>query len=158
MQELIAPIVNLGILIAVLVVYTRKPLGAFVASRHATLRDQILNVRKQLTGAQEKYEEFSAKLKTIDSEIAVLREQARQDAQGAKNRAGSEVQRLSAGVVADARTASSQLFDDLKTQLRHDLAVRALERAEAILNVRLTGDDKARLRREFSTQVEGAQS
>ena len=138
--------------------YLRQPLSEFVALRHATLRDQILSVRKQLAGAQEKYEEFSAKLKTIDSEIAVLREQARQDAQGAKSRAVSEAQRLSANVVADARAASAQLYDDLKAQLRHELAVRALARAETILNSRLTGDDKARLRQEFSTEVEGAQS
>jgi F-type H+-transporting ATPase subunit b len=158
MHELIAPVINLAILVTLLVIYLRKPLAQFVTARHETLRDQILNVRKQLTGAQEKYEEFSAKLRTIDSEIAVLREQARQDAQGAKQRAVSEVQRLSANVVSDARAASAQLFDDLKSQLRHDLAVRALDRAEAILNARLTGDDKARLRQEFSTQVEGAQS
>lgn len=158
MQTLIAPLINLVILVAVLVYYCRHPLREFVRQRHHTLRDQILNVRKELGSAQEKYEEFSAKLKTIDSEIAVLREQARQDAQGAKQRAASEAQRFSANVVSDARATSAQLYDDLKEQLYQELSVRALMRAEAILNGRLTGDDKVRLRQEFSMELESAGS
>jgi hypothetical protein len=49
------------------------------------------------------------------------------------------------------------MFGDLKNQLRSELSVQVLARAEAILRERLTGDDKARIRREFSQQVESVQ-
>ena len=56
----------------------------------------------------------------------------------------------------DAKAASETLFTDLKNQLRAELSTQVLARAETILTERLTGDDKARIRREFSKQVESS--
>lgn len=157
MSELLAPTVNLIILLSFLVYKLRKPLAEFVHQRHSTLRDELGHVDELLRQAQEKYDEFTAKLRAIETEATSLREQARQDGRTAKLKLLSEAQKASSQIVADAREAAAGLFSELKGQLYHEFGQKILERAESIMRDRLTGDDRARIRREFSAQVETAQ-
>ncbi|MCM2277986.1 MAG: ATP synthase F0 subunit B [Oligoflexia bacterium] len=154
MHGLIAPTFNFLVLLAILVYYLREPIRQFVHSRHVTVRDELKSVRELLRQAQEKHDEFSSKLKAIEAETTALREQAQQDAQVAKLRILSEAQRLSGNIVVDARATAEGLLKEMKNELYLDLAGRVLERAETILKARLTGDDRARFRQEFSMQVE----
>lgn len=157
MQTLIWPAANLAILIAIFFKYLRQPVRQAVSQRHAELRDELKKVRELLQRAQERHDEFSAKLKSIEVETTALHEQAKQDAQSAKLRVLSEAQRTSASVVSDARLAADHLMKDLRSQLFSEIGMRVVGRAESLIRDRLTGDDRARIRREFSTQVERAQ-
>jgi F-type H+-transporting ATPase subunit b len=157
MSELIFPFINLVILIVIFVVYLREPIAKFVTDRHVTIRDELQRVRALLGQAQSQFDEFSGKLKAMDAEIAGLREQAKQDASAAKSRILAEAQRLSATIVTDARASAQGLYSQLKQELFAEIGSKVLDRAEAILRERLTGDDRARIRREFSTQVETVQ-
>ncbi|MEO7161632.1 MAG: hypothetical protein ABI041_01810, partial [Bdellovibrionia bacterium] len=74
METLFAPSFNLLILIAFMVYKLNKPVKEFVSLRHKTIRDDIHSVKQELQLAQEKYDEFSARLKAIDAEIVTLRE------------------------------------------------------------------------------------
>jgi F0F1-type ATP synthase membrane subunit b/b' len=157
MSELFAPTVNLLILIGILAYYLRAPMKQSIRDRHAGLRDELARVRDLLRQSQEQYQEFSSKLKAIDAETTALRQQAIQDAQAAKQRLLADAQRLSMNVATDARRAADSLYVELKGQLSSEIGNRVLERAEQILRERLTGDDRARIRKEFSSQVEAVQ-
>jgi hypothetical protein len=80
-----------------------------------------------------------------------------QDANAMKSRIVAEAQKLSGNVIEDAKHASAVLYTEFKSSLYSELGARVLDRAEIILKERLTGDDRARIRKEFSTQVETAQ-
>lgn len=155
MHQLIAPTFNFLVLIAILAYYLKQPIKDFVSNRHVSMRDELARVRELLKQAQSKNEEFVSKLKAIDAEVASLRQQMAQDAKSAKQRLVSDAQRLSATIVSDARMAAEGLYSDLRGQLHSELGSRILERAETLLRDRLTGDDRARIRKEFSSQVEG---
>jgi F0F1-type ATP synthase membrane subunit b/b' len=157
MATLIAPFINLLILVGVLVFYCRKPLQVFAETRHHTIREDLETVRNQLRNAQEKHAEFSAKLRAVDAEVSGLRAQMIQDANAMKSRIVAEAQKLSGNVIEDAKHASAVLYTEFKSSLYSELGARVLDRAEIILKERLTGDDRARIRKEFSTQVETAQ-
>ena len=157
METLIAPFINLLLLVGILVWKVREPLRNFVSARHISLRDELQKTGDQLRQAQERYDEFTAKLKAIEAEISALRDQARQDAEGMKLRVLSDAKRLAALIVSDARLAGETLFSDLRMQLTTEFANRVVEKAEGLLRVRLTGDDRVRIRREFSMQVEQIQ-
>ena len=154
METLIAPTINLAILLSILVYYTRAPLRGFVQQRHESLRDELARVREQLKQARVKFDEFSAKLKAIDVEIGAIQQQTRVDAEAMKSRIIAEGQKLSAHVVEDARNGAQNLYSELRAQLYGEFTGRVLDRAEALLKERLTGDDRARIQREFSTLVE----
>lgn len=157
MQHLIVPALNLAILLSVLFYYLRGPVVAFVTQRHVFLRDEVKNVRDRLRQAQEQYDEFSAKLKSIDVELTAIRGQTKQDAQAAKMRVVSEAQRLSAALVADSQRSAEGLFGDLRGQLAAEFGVRVVDRAEVLLRQRLTQEDHQRLGKDFSHQLERAQ-
>jgi F0F1-type ATP synthase membrane subunit b/b' len=155
-SELISPTFNLTVLILVLVYYLRQPLREFVSQRHHTVRQELERVSVLLRQANEQNVEFTAKLSAIDVELSSLREQVMQDAEVARQRIAVETQKLSATIIADARAAAEALYVDLKTQLYSELGMHILERAERILKERLTGDDRTRIRQEFTKQVEAA--
>lgn len=157
MHSLIAPTINLLALVGVLAYYLRQPLKEFVSQRHSFLRDEIQSVREQLRKAQGSYDEFTAKLKAIEVEAGALLDQARQDAAATRARIVDNAQKLSANIAIEAKSSAQNAFGDLRAQLRSELATQVVGRAEELLRERLTGDDKARIRREFSVQVESIQ-
>ena len=157
MKELIYPFINLAILITIMVVYLREPLRMFVRTRHEGLRDELQRVRDLLAQSQTRYDEFTGKLTAMEAEALTLRDQARQDATGARSRLNAEAQRLSATIVSDSRASAQGLFSQLKHELFAEVGTKVLDRAEAILKERLTGEDRTRIRHEFSAQVETLQ-
>ena len=156
MATLVAPFINLAILVGILAYYLRQPLKEFVTNRHVSVLGDLKRVQDQLHKAQEQYEEFSAKLKAIDAEVQALHKQAKQDAENAKVRIVHDAKRLSDGIMIEAKSAAQGLVEDLRKELFTDLGNRVLEQAETILKNRLTGEDRARIRREFSAQVENS--
>lgn len=157
MESLVAPFVNVLILVGFLFYQLREPIRTFVSQRHETVRDTVKKVHAMLREAQDQYDEFSAKLKAIDAEVAGIHEQARQDALATQLRMNTEAQRLSQMIVADARVSAQNVFSDLKASLRVKLANQVLSRVEELVKDRLTGDDRAKIRQEFSVHVENFQ-
>lgn len=157
MSSLFAPFVNFAILVGFLVYKLRQPVKDYVAGRHQTIREEISTVQEQLKTSQEKFDEFSAKLKAIDAELASLKEQGKQDALAIQQRLIADGQRIASLIISDSRTAAGHLYHELRGQLYSDLSHHVLERAEKLLRDRLTGDDRARIRQEFSYQVESIQ-
>lgn len=157
MHSLIAPAINLFILVAVLVVKLREPLRAFVKERHQSLRDELNKTQSQLTGAQKKFQEYSAKLQSMDAEIEELSMQARKDAEASKVKIVNESKKMADIVVIDSKKTAEALFLDFKEQLRGELAAQIITKAESLVRSRLTGDDRVKLVKEFSKQVGGAQ-
>lgn len=157
MLTLIAPLFNLIVLIVVLTVVLKEPLRAFVKQRHHQIGDAVEKTRQMLRDAHEQYDEFSAKLKAIDVEVAAIHKQAKQDAQGAHERILQEAQKLRNSIVSDARVNAENIFGDLKAQLRGEVAARVLDRVEILFRDRLTSDDRIKIRNDFSVQVGGPQ-
>ncbi len=157
MKELILPFINFTMLVGLLVWKLKAPIRSFVVQRHVSLRDELKRVREMLVGAQAKYDEFTGKLKAMDAEIVSLREQAKQDAAASKTRVVAEAQRLSATIATDARASAQGLYTQVKNELFLEVGMKTIDRAENILRERLTGDDRARIRQEFSNQVETVQ-
>ncbi len=154
MDSLVASSVNLLILIAILVFKLRAPLKEFVAKRHESIRDEIRSVHEQLKSAKAQFNETSIRLKSVDGELASLREQTKNDIAQIHQKIIGEAKRLSTVVVSDAKLAADALFSELKGQLYSELGTRVLDRAEDLLHNRLTHDDRVRIRQEFSNQVE----
>src|SRR4051812_18986449 len=99
---LIAPAINLAILVGFLAMKVKQPVKDMVRTRHATLRDELKTVQEKLATSQERYDEFTRKLKAMDAEITALREQAKQDARAAQERISTETKKIAASIVTEA--------------------------------------------------------
>jgi F0F1-type ATP synthase membrane subunit b/b' len=154
MSTLLWPAINLGVLLSIIGYFLREPLKQFASERHRTMREELASVREQLARAQKQYGEFTARLGALDTEIAAIRDQMKQEAASSKARIVEEAKKSAARIQSDSNTAAKALFGDLKQELYTELSSKVLEKAEGLLRERLTGDDRARIRQEFSRQVE----
>lgn len=148
---------NFTILVVLLVVKLKQPARDFLKSRHENIEHEIKSVHEQLVQAQKMFDEFNSKLQSIDQEVRDLREQSKQDIVGLKNRIQAETERLSKLIVSDASQAATSLYGELRNELFSELSSKVLSRAEQLLRERLTGDDRVRIRQEFSMQLEAIQ-
>ncbi|OFZ20131.1 MAG: hypothetical protein A2X94_09490 [Bdellovibrionales bacterium GWB1_55_8] len=156
MGSLVSPIINLTILVAVMAYYLRQPIRDFVRGRHQTIAAELRAAQEQLRAAQKDNEEFSAKLKAVSAELEAIREQTQQDARASRERILTEAHQLSERVVADAKSTSEGMAHELQAQLYVQTADQVLARVERMLKERLTGEDRVRIRRQFSEQVGSA--
>ena len=153
-QNIVPPLVNFAALAAGLFYVLRKPTREFVEARHQTLRASVQESEAKLRDAQARYDEFSSKLKAIDVELTSLRNYT---LDGAKASAGAlviEAQKLSASLRDDAARTARAFAADFQAEMSSEFARKALDRAEAVLRQRLTGDEQVRIRREVSKQLE----
>lgn len=155
MSSLLFPLLNVSLLVAALVYYLRKPILEFVATRHVTLRSEVEGARTRLRHAQEKVEELSAKLQGVDAELAGIRQQGQRDVSDLKARILADSKKLAQTISQDAQLAAESAQRDFKRELLLEAGTKILARAEELLRDRLTGDDRARLTREFSNQLGG---
>lgn len=153
MLDLIPPTINLLILLGVIFFLVRKPFMEFVRTRHSTLRDDLAKTQRLLSEAQTKYLEYSHRLQSLDAEISRLIQDARQEAEASKVRIVTEAKKMADMIIVDAKKSSEAMLDEFKTQVRSDLANQVMARAETVLKNKLTGDDRERIRKDFSKQV-----
>jgi len=156
-ETLAAPLVNLGLLLAVMAHYLKGPLKAFVVERQTTVRAELEAARGLLSEAKAKNEDLTSKLEALSAEVSALSSQAAEDARRAQDRLVQAARQAGASVVADAQAAAGAMRSELLAGLRKEVALRALARAEDQIRSKLTGEERARLRKEFSAMVERSQ-
>ncbi|MBI4925584.1 MAG: ATP synthase F0 subunit B [Bdellovibrio sp.] len=156
METLIAPTVNILVLVGFLVYVLRKPLKEFVQTRHVNCREELHKVTDLLKTAYEQFNEYTEKLKMIETEALSLKEQALQDAKYMKLRILSDARKNYARVISDAKLGCDSMFLEFRQELQKEFGNRVVGRAEKLLAERLTKDDCIRLGREFPRQVESA--
>lgn len=157
MQTLVVSLLNLLILIVILFVKVKQPARDFLKTRHELLRDELDDVRDQLALAQERFRDFSTKLQSIDQELIALREQSKKEIAEMRTHILEATDRLAKIVISDAKAASHSLYLEFKDQLFAEFSLQAIDRAEVVLKERLTRDDRVRISREFSRQLEAVQ-
>jgi F0F1-type ATP synthase membrane subunit b/b' len=157
METLILPFFNFSILVGLLYWKLKAPAKEFVAQRSVDVGAELRKTAEQLATAQKQLAEFSAKLKSVEAEVQQLRSEAKTEAARIQERTLNEAKRLADQVVRDANSRKESLILEAKGKLATDLALKVVDRAEALLKGRLTGDDRARLRKEFSNQLERLQ-
>jgi len=157
MEALIPQLINFSILVGILVWKLAGPVKNFVAQRAQDVGSDIRATADQLQRAQSQLAEFSSKLKAVDAEITLLKQEAKSEAAQIQERITNEARRLSDQVVRDANSRKESLISEARSRLASELAMKVVDRAEAVLKGRLTGDDRVRLRKEFSNQLERLQ-
>jgi len=157
MESLIFPFINLSALLILLAIVLRKPLADYVVDRHRTVSEELSRARESLVTAKRQVEDINSRLKGMDAELSSLRAQAREDGEKSKTAILASAAKLSSMIISDAKTSAGSLQSEFRSSLQRELANLALVRAEARLRDRLTGEDHARMRQEFSTLVEKTQ-
>lgn len=153
MEKLILSTINLSIFLAILFYYTKKPLKEFVKNRHETIRNLVQQARQEIAAAKADFDEYSAKLKAVDSQVTALKKEVRLEAEDVSRQIVSSAKERSSLIVGDSRASVQAQVEDLRNEIKREFAVKVFERAEEAVQQRLTGADRDRIRREFSSRV-----
>ena len=153
MHTLIFPVLNLSVLLAALVYFLRAPVRNAVQTRHQTLKADLVDVRVKLQEARVRYDEFSAKLKAVQVEVSSIQLQGRQDAEALKNRIVTNAKNSSSSILSEAKSRAEGMVAETQQKLRTELSAKIIQKAERIIHDKLTGDDRVRIRKEFSERV-----
>ena len=154
LKTLGAGFINLGIFTTIVYKAGKKPFVEFVSARSTTLKEQIQDAKAQLDTARSQYSEFKARLDSIDAEVAALRSQNAQDVSAVAQRIRENSSQQALQIVAEAKLSRDAAVAAAKARLAVEVGQQIIERAESLIQSRITGDEKAKIRREFSNQLE----
>jgi F-type H+-transporting ATPase subunit b len=153
MQHLLFSSINLGIIIAVLAYFLRKPLADFMVSRHLDTVKEIKSVRELSRQAEEKFQDYSAKLKAIDVEVQSVTGQAQREADSLKKQIISNAEKISKTIIDEARGSLSSMLAEVTAQIRKDFVEGLIKELESRLSKSVTAADRERVQGDFSTQL-----
>ncbi len=153
-SSLLYPFINFAILVVGLFFLLKNPTKVFVKGRHHSLKDELDKVQVKLAGAQQQYQEYSARLSSMDAEIMNLVQSVRSEAESAKVKIITEARRAADQIVIDSKRTAESMMVEFKDQVRTDLANQVIARTEVILKSKMTGDVREALKKDFSKQVE----
>lgn len=147
-NPVLARAINVGVFFAILYFLLRKPVRQFFADRFQQIRARLERAAREKEEAKTRLATIEARLSQLDSEVAQIRQTARQEA-------AAETARLKAQTDAEAEkirdTARREIEAAKQTalvELRQFAATNAVTRAEQIIRRELTpADDAALLQR-----------
>ena len=150
---LLYPMINFGLLFALLFWKARKPIQTFFSDRRTAIRKDLDEAAALERRARESYAQWQRRLVDLERELAEIRA-------GAQERAEAE----RASLLADARAAAERIRADAATAIEHELrraraglreeaSQLAIELAAGILREQVTAQDRNRLIDEFIERV-----
>jgi len=146
--EIFKQAVNLGILVAVLVYFLRKPVGAYLKERSEMLKKSIDEAARARASAAEKFLAIEIRMAKLSEEIAEMSRkmdaEAAEETRRIKEVTQAEVERLHAQV----QFTAEQEVKNARLELRKEAAELSARAAEEIVSKTLTKGDQERMVRE----------
>ncbi|MBW2313524.1 MAG: F0F1 ATP synthase subunit B [Deltaproteobacteria bacterium] len=150
--------VNLIILFAVLVYYTRKPIQEFFSSRRDEVKGGLDSAASVLSDAETRLAEWQARADRLDAEVEEIKEAARQRANTESEHILADAEASAERLRNDAKTAIDQEVARARSELRAEAGELATKLAADLLQSHVTDEDQTKLVDEFVARVESSGS
>jgi F-type H+-transporting ATPase subunit b len=153
--DILARLVNFGILAGTLVYLLRAPIGDYLASRGTQIRRDLVEAAEMKTAAAAQLEEIDRKLKSLPGELAALRAQSVEEI-------AAEETRIRTAAAAERDRLLEQARREIGLQVKvaeRDLVAHAADLAVGVatdrIKTHITSDDQQRLVDRYVQQVRG---
>ncbi len=156
LRDLLFSAFNFALLIGVLVYFARKPIVAFFADRRRRIQEELATAAALRTEAEAHYAKWQRRLMDLESELAGIRETARERAAAEREQILADSAARAERIRRDALATVDQELQRARAQLRREAADIALELASGILRQQVGGADQDRLIDEFVATIERA--
>jgi F-type H+-transporting ATPase subunit b len=158
LRDLLFAALNFALLIGVLVYFARKPVADFFATRRVKIQDELKAASDLRAEAEARYAKWQRRLMDLESELAGIRETARERAAAEREHILADAAAGAERIRRDALAAVDQELRRARAQLRREAADLAVELASEILRRQVAGTDQDRLLDEFVASIERAPS
>jgi F-type H+-transporting ATPase subunit b len=149
LKVLLWPAVNLVLLIAVLVYFTRKPLQAYFEKRREDIHGELQSAADQLAAAETAYAKWQRRMIDLEGELEEIRETSKQRAEAERERIIEDARATAERIRRDSMAAVELELRRARETLREEAAQLAVELAGERLLREVTDADRDRLVDEF---------
>jgi F-type H+-transporting ATPase subunit b len=146
-------VVNFGLLVWLLRRMGKKPLQKFLSERREAIESGILEATDEKRRAEAVFNEYSERLKTLDRELAKLRQDVAQAAERDRSRIVAEADETIARLRSDTEVLVARQAEELQIQIRREVVEAATAAAERAVRELSTPDDQRRLAEAFVREL-----
>ncbi|MEE8587200.1 MAG: hypothetical protein V3T83_20355 [Acidobacteriota bacterium] len=146
---------NLLLVVGVLAYALRKPLPAYFKQRRKSIQQEIEEARRLRDEADAKLAEVASRMKALDSELDLMRQQARKNAETERQRLLEEARRDGEKIIAAAQREVGNLRRHAREELKEYASQLALGMAEEQIRQSISEEDEERVVNRFLTQLPG---
>ena len=149
----IAQIINTGLLFALLIFLTRKPIVKSFTRRANNIKDDLEQAQIALKQAEQNNRKLKEDLEKMSNEIKELEVQAQKDAEMLKKELTEKAKQDIEKIKVAAKQAIQNEVQSAKFELKQEVVKIAIELAENQLRKQIQQDDQSNLHKDFIKQV-----
>ncbi len=150
-------VVNFIALMIILVKFGAKPIGSGLSARRNKIKDEIETLEQNRVAAEKSYNEFQAKLSTVESEIDKIVERAIAQAEVEKAKILEKAEQGAADLMRSAEMAVQNQVTEARRTLKNEVADQAAILAEELIVKNLTQDDQVKIIENYLEKVGAVQ-
>lgn len=150
-------VVNFIALMIILVKFAAKPIGSGLAARQKKIKDEIETLQQKRTEAERSYNDFQAKLSTVESEIDKIVERAIAQAEIEKVKIIEKAEKAAEDMKRSAELAVQNEVTEARRTLKNEVAEQAAVMAEQLIVKNLTADDQVKIIENYLAKVGAVQ-
>lgn len=150
-------VVNFIALMIILVKFGAKPIGSGLSARRNKIKDEIETLEQKRTAAEKSYNEFQAKLSTVESDIDKIVERAIAQAEVEKAKILEKAEQGAADLIRSAEMAVQNQVTEARRTLKNEVADQAAILAEELIVKNLTMDDQVKIIETYLDKVGAVQ-
>jgi F0F1-type ATP synthase membrane subunit b/b' len=149
-----AAVINFTLLLIVLRKLGGKGISEFLKSRRATMEASINEAAEIKAKAEAKHEEYSARLKTLDAELAKLKADLEAAAVSENKRISAEAEEASKRARAETDSLIEQHAQALAAEVRREVVEAAVLAAQQVIAGSVNPGDQQKLADGFRERIE----
>lgn len=146
-------VINLVILFAGIIYYTKDSVVALFNSRKTTYIEAANKAAAAREQAEKDFADIKAKLESLDKDKEANLQKAKQQAEDLKKQIQQESQNLSNKIKADAELTVKLETERAQRELRTQLLKDSVEAARVVLTKDISAADQDKLQKEFINKV-----
>jgi F-type H+-transporting ATPase subunit b len=146
-------VVNFGLLVYVIIRMGKKPVRSFLSARRDGIARGISEAAEVKRAAEEAFNTYSERMKSLDTELAKLRKDVSEAAERDRARIVAEANDSVARLKAETEALVQRQTEQLEAQIRHEVVTAATEAAEKAVRELSTPDDQKRVADVFMREL-----
>jgi F-type H+-transporting ATPase subunit b len=154
--ELIARLVNFGILVGALAYLLRSPIAGYLASRSTQIRQELVTASEMRAAASAQLTEIERRMQALPAELEALRKQGAEDVKAEQARIALAAARERERLLEQTRREIDMRLRVARRELTEHAAHLAVQVAEQRIRRTITPDDQIRLMDRYASQLKEA--
>lgn len=150
-------VVNFIALVIILVKFAAKPIGAGLAARRKGIQDEIEELQRKRAEAEKSYNDFQAKLASVESEIDKIVDRAVAQAEIEKTKILEKAEQAAQDLKRSAEMAIQNEVTEARRTLKNEITEQAAIMAEKLIVNNLTADDQVKIIEKYLAKVGAVQ-